>query len=127
MNNIAGATWGDHNARYERFGKAAARLDDLANLLPARLSALALAAGAGPRGRTRRPHGASRAETTGGPRARTPGGSWPRWRGRSASGSKSVARYRLGEGPLPDSPRGIRRAVRVFAAATVVVVGMTVG
>ncbi|HEY4135452.1 MAG TPA: adenosylcobinamide-phosphate synthase CbiB [Alphaproteobacteria bacterium] len=34
---------GHHTPRYEQFGKAAARLDDLANLIPARLSALILA------------------------------------------------------------------------------------
>jgi adenosylcobinamide-phosphate synthase len=33
---------GYHTERYEYFGKAAARLDDLANLLPARLTAVAL-------------------------------------------------------------------------------------
>lgn len=37
--NTMDAMVGHHNARYERFGWAAARLDDLANWLPARLSA----------------------------------------------------------------------------------------
>jgi adenosylcobinamide-phosphate synthase len=104
MNNTADATWGDRDARYERFGKAAGRLDDVANLLPARLLALALAAGAGPAGEdaaaawrlARRDHG----------RTASPNAGWLMAAMAGALGVGLVARYRLGEGPLPDSPRG---------------------
>jgi adenosylcobinamide-phosphate synthase len=126
MNNTADATWGDRDARYERFGKAAARLDDVANLLPARLLALALAAGAGPAGEdaaaawrlARRDHGRTASPNAG-------------WLMAAMAGALGVGLEKRGalparRGPAPRLAAWIRRAVRVFAAATVVVVGMTV-
>ena len=40
ITNTADSMIGHRNARYERFGKAAARFDDLLNLVPARVTAL---------------------------------------------------------------------------------------
>jgi adenosylcobinamide-phosphate synthase len=44
--NTADSMIGHHNERYESFGWAAARLDDLVNWIPARVSALLLAVAA---------------------------------------------------------------------------------
>jgi adenosylcobinamide-phosphate synthase len=49
--NTADAMWGYRTPRYERLGKAAARLDDVLNFVPARLGALVLCGVAGRRWR----------------------------------------------------------------------------
>jgi adenosylcobinamide-phosphate synthase len=122
--NTADAMWGYRDPRHEWFGKAAARLDDLANLVPARLAAGTLIAGAALTGAraaeawrvTRRDHR----------KTESPNAGWPM---AAMAGALDVAlakrgHYRLGGGPLPADPATIGRALRVFAGAIAITVGV---
>ncbi|MGR3377685.1 adenosylcobinamide-phosphate synthase CbiB [Salipiger abyssi] len=62
---------GHRNARYEDFGKAAARLDDLVNLIPARLTGLLFALASG------RPRPALRVMARDARHHRSPNAGWP--------------------------------------------------
>ncbi|APX22864.1 MAG: cobalamin biosynthesis protein CobD [Rhodobacteraceae bacterium] len=62
---------GHRNARYEDFGKAAARLDDLVNLVPARLTGLLFALASG------RPRAALRVMRRDAAHHRSPNAGWP--------------------------------------------------
>ena len=118
--NTADAMWGYRDPRHEWFGKAAARLDDVANLLPARLAAGAVIAGAALAGEgpgaawrvARRDHG----------RTASPNAGWPMaaMAGALEVGLAKRGSYRLGDGPLPVEPATIHRALRVFVAATAI-------
>jgi adenosylcobinamide-phosphate synthase len=125
--NTADAMWGYRDARHERFGKAAARLDDLANLVPARLGAVALAAGATLAGEG----GARAARVAWAQHGRTasPNAGWPMaaMAGALDVGLAKRGAYRLGEGPLPSSPDAVRRARRVLGRAVAVTVALTAG
>ncbi len=70
--NTCDSMLGHRDARHRAFGLAAARLDDLANLIPARLAALLLAAAAGRRG----PRALRTAWRDGGAH-RSPNAGWP--------------------------------------------------
>ncbi len=70
--NTADSMIGHRNARYEDFGKAAARFDDLVNLPASRLAALWLALAAGPRA-----SGALMAVRRDAGRHRSPNAGWP--------------------------------------------------
>lgn len=114
--NTADAMIGYRVGALEHFGKAAARLDDLLNLIPARLAAVALVAaaaltGADARRSVRimwRHHGRTASPNAG-------------WTMAAMAGALRLAlekpgHYRLGEGRLPGAG-DIPRSVRVMTAA----------
>jgi adenosylcobinamide-phosphate synthase len=90
-----------YRGRYEYLGKAAARLDDAANWLPARLSALLLVAAAGPRGAD--PRGAWRMMWQHHGRTASPNAGWPMSAAAGALGVRLEKQdhYALGDGPRP--------------------------
>jgi adenosylcobinamide-phosphate synthase len=125
--NTADAMWGYRDTRYERFGKAAARLDDLANLIPARLGAAALAAGAVLAGEDGA--GAARVAWAQHRRTASPNAGWPMaaMAGALHVGLRKRGAYRFGEDALPSSPDVIRRARRVLGAAATITVALAAG
>lgn len=124
--NTADAMLGYREGVLEWFGKAAARLDDLLNLLPARLAALAIVAGAALTGAPAR-----RAFVTmwrDGGRTASPNAGWTM---AAMAGALGVALekpdvYRLGRGPLPDAA-DVARGLRVAALAAVVALAALAG
>jgi adenosylcobinamide-phosphate synthase len=106
-----------YRGRYEYLGKAAARLDDLLNLVPARLSAgLLLLAGA-----------LTRADVAGGLRVlgrdrratASPNAGWPMatMAGLLGVTLEKPGHYRLGDGAAAVAPADIDRAWRIVAVA----------
>jgi adenosylcobinamide-phosphate synthase len=123
--NTADAMWGYRDSRYERFGKAAARLDDALNLAPARVAAASIAAGAAAAGEDAR--GAVRIARRDGGTTASPNAGWPMAAMAGALGVRLDKRgaYRLGDGAAA-APEAIGRSLRVFAAGTAVVVALAV-
>ncbi|HZC40474.1 MAG TPA: cobalamin biosynthesis protein, partial [Streptosporangiaceae bacterium] len=131
--NTLDAMVGHHTPRYERFGWAAARLDDAANLVPARLTALlavALAPVAGGNAlralRTLRRDGASHPSPNAGRcEAAFAGALGVRLGGTNLYQGRAEQRGTLGDG-RPATAADIRRAVRLSrltgAAATALAV-----
>jgi adenosylcobinamide-phosphate synthase len=120
--NTADAMLGYREGALEWFGKAAARLDDALNFVPARLAALGLVAAAGVAGAA--PRGAWRVMWRDARRTASPDAGWTMAAMAGALGVRleKPGAYRLGEGPWPDA-RHIARGVRlmVIAAAWCVV------
>lgn len=117
--NTADAMIGYREGALEHFGKAAARLDDVLNIIPARLAALAIVAAAplaGANGRTAwstlvRDHAATASPNAG-------------WTMSAIAGALGVTlekrgAYRLGDG-RPPHPDDIRRSVALAATAAAV-------
>ncbi len=113
-----------YHGRYEYLGRAAARLDDLLNLAPARLTALlvALASPLG-RGSPRRAWRVARAQHS---RTESPNAGWPMSAMAGALGVEleKVGHYRLGEPGGPPRPADLRRAMRIVAGAMGLAAGL---
>ncbi|MGY0230885.1 cobalamin biosynthesis protein [Longispora urticae] len=119
--NTLDAMIGHRTARYENFGWAAARLDDVANLFPARLAAglTVLVAGKGHRGpalRTWLRDGAKHPSPNAGQvEAAAAGALGLRLGGRNDYAGRVEVRPTLGDG-APPLPRDIYRAARLSGA-----------
>jgi adenosylcobinamide-phosphate synthase len=131
--NTLDAMVGHRSPRYERFGTAAARLDDVLNLVPSRLSALLTIAAApiasGDRGRAwriwrrdRRDHPSPNAGQC---ESAMAGALGVRLGGRNVYFGRCEVRPFLGDGPRPEAPH-IRRAVRLSAAVGLAGLGIAV-
>lgn len=136
--NTLDAMVGYRSARYLRFGRAAARLDDVLNLVPARVTGLLVALAAPVvEGATARSWSVMRRDARSHP---SPNAGWPeaaaagalgvRLGGRNVYDGFVEDRPALGSGPAPQV-RHVRRAVRlgrvVTAAAVVVAAGVATG
>lgn len=114
---------GHRNARYEDFGKAAARLDDLVNLLPARLTGLFMALASG-RARTAlrvmaRDASAHRSPNAGWPEAAMAGALGIRLSGPRIYGDR-VAEEPWLNGAAPDpTPAELARGLALYGRAMV--------
>ncbi|MBI2563054.1 MAG: cobalamin biosynthesis protein CobD [candidate division NC10 bacterium] len=113
--NTADAMLGYRRDRLEYFGKLAARLDDLFNLVPARLAGCAVVLGAALAGERPRSAFAIMARDAG--RTVSPNAGWTMAAMAGALGVslEKPSAYRLGSGPLPTA-RDIERAIRVMLA-----------
>src|SRR5918996_709415 len=112
--NTADTMLGYREGALEYFGKVAARLDDLVNLVPARLAAVAIVAAAGARAPA-----AWSAMLRDHARTASPNAGWTMAAMAGALGvtlAKPTA-YRLGEGRLP-RPSDVRRSIRLMARAS---------
>lgn len=128
MLNTADSMVGHKNEAYLDFGRASARLDDWANLLPARLSALLIACGAWRvAGRdagqnalevAARDHGLHRSPNSGWPEAAMAGALGIGLAGPRVYGGVRVEEPMMnGAGRLDARGSDIRRAVKIFDAA----------
>ena len=123
--NTADAMFGYRVGPLEYFGKVAARLDDLLNLIPARLAGLSLVVGAAMAGESGR--GAARALWRDRRRTASPNAGWTMAAMAGALGVtlEKPGAYRLGAGALP-AASDVGRSLRVFGAAAGVSLGVLV-
>ena len=125
--NTADSMIGHRTPRYEAFGWAAARLDDLVNLPASRLSALLIAAAGGGRAAIRaamRDAGRHRSPNAGWPEAAMAGALGLRLAGPRVYGAVRVDDAWMGDGRADASPADIGRALRVFRTACVLAIAV---
>ncbi|MCF6474606.1 cobalamin biosynthesis protein [Nonomuraea sp. MG754425] len=130
--NTLDAMIGHHSPRYERFGWAAARLDDVANYVPARLTGVLTVLTApdpgGARAMLRRDGHRHPSPNAGRCEAAFAGALGVTLGGRNVYGGRVEERPTMGDGPRPEVT-DIRRAVRltraVSTASAVVAVAMS--
>jgi adenosylcobinamide-phosphate synthase len=117
--NTADAMFGYREGALEHFGKVAARLDDLVNLVPARLAGTAIVAGAALIGENAR-HALAVLRSDRG-RTASPNAGWTMAAMAGALGVtlEKPGAYRLGDGPPPGA-RDIARSIRVLVAASAI-------
>ncbi|MFG2003623.1 cobalamin biosynthesis protein [Spirillospora sp. NPDC048911] len=120
--NTLDAMVGYRSPRYERFGWAAARLDDVANWVPARVTGLLTVALAERRGDAwrvlRRDGQAHPSPNAGRCEAAFAGALGVRLGGANVYGGRAERRPEMGDGRAPEV-RDVRRAVRLSAVVTV--------
>jgi adenosylcobinamide-phosphate synthase len=128
--NTLDAMIGHHSPRYERFGWAAARLDDVANYIPARVTALLTVACAGDRSagawRAFRRYGARHPSPNAGRcEAAFAGALGVRLGGTNVYHGVAETRPELGDGRPPE-PADIRRATALCRAVTIAAAAVSV-
>jgi adenosylcobinamide-phosphate synthase len=116
--NTADTMLGYREGALEYFGKVAARLDDVANLVPARLAALAIVMTTGPASPS-----AWSAMARDHARTASPNAGWTMAAMAGALGVtlQKPAAYRLGRGPMP-VPADIERSIALAGRAAVLVI-----
>jgi len=129
--NTLDAMVGYRNARYERFGWASARLDDVANYLPARLTGLlTVACAQGDRAEAwrvlRRDGAAHPSPNAGRCEAAFAGALGVRLGGTNAYGGRVEQRPEMGDGRAPEVG-DIRRAARLSTTVTLAAAGVAAG
>lgn len=125
--NTLDSMFGYRNERYRRFGWVAAKLDDCANYVPARLSAPLLAMAAGVSGASARSawrillrDGRNHASPNAGlPEAAMAGALHLQLGGTSYYSGTAVAKPTIGDGHRLANAQDIRRASRIIAVASV--------
>ncbi len=123
--NTADSMFGYREGMLEYFGKAAARLDDVLNLMPARIAALSLVAGAALVGENARGALAILRRDRGGTASPNAGWTMAAMAGALGVVLEKPGAYRLGDGALPVAA-DIERAVRMLRAAAVVSLALAV-